>query len=123
MMSALIEKLLARASDVRTGECVADGITIRVREPSAAVEGRYASLWTIGKPNHAVAVLFEHCVIGDDGQPCLTAEQALILAQSGPDLSAPIIAEINRLSVPEKKADAPGADAVPDQPAAGAAAE
>lgn len=117
-----IEQLLARAQDVRTDEVTVEGIRVRVREASGAVHARYAMLWAAGKNEDAFAALLRGCVVGDDGQPCLNQEQAGALARANAALVTPIIDAILQVSMPEKKADAPGADGVPDQPASGAPA-
>jgi hypothetical protein len=119
-----LKALLARAADVRTDEVTVDGITVRVREPSTAAHQRYSTLWVRGEDEAALAHLFRHCVINAEGVPCLTDDQALQLARASSTLAQPIFMKIVGMArASEKKPDAPGADAVPDQPAAGAAAE
>lgn len=120
-MSTLAQ-LLARAQDVRTETLTADGIEVRVREPTGAAHARYGALWSQGKEQEAVTHLLRHCVIGESGTPILNDEQAAQLAGASSKLVTPIIGGILRLATPEKQPDAPGADAVPHQPAAGAPA-
>ncbi|WP_339873927.1 hypothetical protein [uncultured Brevundimonas sp.] len=122
-MSSLIEKLLARAADVKTAEVDADGITVRVREPSAAAHALFHGLNKQGRGDEAMAHLLRACVIDADGVPCLTDEQAKALSTGPSELVVPIAGAILEFVQRQKNADAPGADAVPDQPAAGAAAE
>ncbi len=115
-----LKGLIARAAEFRTDQLTVDGIDVRVREPTAAVHARYSGLWMAGEDNQAFAHLLRHCVVDDSDVPCLSDTQAATLATAGSELAMPIINRILKLAAPEKKPDAPAADAVQDQLAAGA---
>lgn len=117
-----LSKLLARASDVRTRAVQADEISIRVREPSAAVHARYSSLWNTGRGDEAFATLLASCVVDELDVPCLTPVQAESLSRAPSALVSPIIEAILGLAMQQKKPDAPGVDGVPAGAAPGATA-
>lgn len=117
-----IERLLARAREVRTDTVEADGIEITVREPTHAVHQRYAVLWSGGKDLEAIKHLLRHCVVDSHGAACLTDEQAAVLAAADSSLLRPVVNKIMEMMVSEKKPDASATDAVPDQHVVGASA-
>lgn len=114
--------LMARAAAVPTVEAEVEGIKVTLRAPSAAANSAYALAWRAGQRDEALAGLLRHCVVDSSGQPCLTDEQALILAKADDALTQPLVRKINEFSERQKKPHAPGTDAVPDQPAPGAPA-
>lgn len=120
---SLLDRLMARARDVRTQTVDADGIAVTVREPSAAIHAQYVNAMREGDGDVAMAGLLRYCVVDDLGAPCLSAEQAITLARSGSMLTMPLVNAIFEMALRQKKSDAPGADAVPDRAAAGAATE
>lgn len=117
-----VERLLARAREVRTETVDADGIEITVREPTHAVHQRYAVLWSGGKDVEAIRHLLRHCVVDASGAPCLNDEQAAVLASADSSLLRPVVNKIMEMMVAQKKPDAPATDAVPDQSVVGASA-
>lgn len=95
MMSVL--DLIARAQDLRTETVEVDGIHVRVREPSAAVHSSFAMHWGRGEVDAAHTLLLRHCVVDEDGVPCLSDDQAVALSRAGTSLVTPITQAIMRL--------------------------
>lgn len=119
-----IAKLLSAAEKVQRDKVYADGITVHLRQPTHGTITNYGLLIHRGRGDEAVACLLKSSVIDEGGNPCLTDEQAQKLARAPEQLLEPILKSIYAMMpAAQKKADAPGADAVQDSDGAGAASE
>lgn len=119
-----LKKLLAQTDGPKRDLVEVDDLTIEVREPSYGIRARYGQLWHQNEADAAVAVLLHGCVLGDNGEPGLTEEQALTMAQGDRRIVKPILdAILNLIVTDEKKADAPGTDGVQGEHRPGADAD
>lgn len=111
MQSTMRERLLAAAA-VRTASVRVGDDTFHVREVSAAKFSKYGELIK-SDSGAAMVFLLQECVIDEGGQPCLSVEDAQVVADSA-RVGMPIITTVLRLSgfiedkdaPPEKEPDA-----------------
>lgn len=111
-MPSMRERLLAAAA-IRIATVKIGDETFHVREVSAGKFSKYADLIKNDRPA-SVTFLLQECVVDEDGKPCLSIEDAQVVADCG-RLAMPLISEVMRLSgygadkdkeEPEKKPDA-----------------
>lgn len=95
MPSTMRERLLAAAA-VRIATVKIGDDTFHVREVSAGKFSKYGDLIKTDRPA-SVTFLLQECVIDEDGKPCLSVDDAQLVADCG-RLAMPLISEIMRLS-------------------------
>lgn len=95
MPSTMRERLL-KAAAVRTSTVEIDGDKFYVREVSAGKFSKYGELLNTDRPA-AVVFMLQECVIDEDGKPCLSVEDAEVVADSA-RVGLKLISEAMRLS-------------------------
>jgi hypothetical protein len=96
MVHDLKARLLALAALRSKTVTLDDGLTIVVQEPSQLAFAEYGQAFRADR-DKATAGLMAACVVGEDGQPLLTAEEALTLARSA-RVSRVIVAAVMELA-------------------------
>lgn len=106
-MVSVSERLKQKAS-IRTKEVVVDGETFVVREVGAIAFAEYGKL-VKNDPRAATATLLAECVLDEEGNPALSAEDSMEIAKSA-RVTMPLVSAIMDVSGfggdGEKKADA-----------------
>lgn len=95
MPSTMRERLLAAAA-VRTSAVKIGDDTFYVREVSAGKFSKYGELLNKDRPA-AVVFLLQECVVDENGSPCLSIEDAQVVADSA-RVGLKLISEIMALS-------------------------
>ena len=102
-----VREQLLELAKLRTGVVDIDGVQVAVREVGALEFAGYGKLQKTDRLG-ATAALISNCVIGEDGKPAMSKEEAVELANSA-RVSMPIVQKILALSgfgVDEKEPDA-----------------
>lgn len=95
MATSMRDRLLAAAA-IRSAAVQIGDDTFHVREVSAGKFSQYGELLKSDRPS-AVIFLLQECVVDEEGKPCLSREDAALVADSA-RVGLRLLTEVMRLS-------------------------